>query len=1154
MTSAIDTHSGFRFITVKNIHSVLPSINFMIRHRTRQNSIFALLLALISLATAQIALAEDEPVALSAGVIIALLRQEPGLLLESKKALLKQASEQGRLLEPGELTDEAIYNAVRQDENTRMVITREIEVRHYVQAKPTRQELERGLVVESPPPRSVKDASAGSENKPIASQEEAYWANHELVAEHYSETDGAREAGAAPSSESPADGAPQPAPATPVERERRRRQIVTGEARSNVSPVVEAQPEEEPATQPDEMPELVRTGLARADKMAGALGTRTIPLAPAGSSAPPIPNVAVSSAPPRSEAPLRPEPAGTGAKPAEEAPQHRPSAYADVPALYDLYSQYSSRGAALERFGADVFRNGTGNFDELPMDLPVGPEYVLGPGDGLSVELFGGISQRLQRVVDRTGRLALPEVGSVEVSGRNLGEAQRLVQDVLRTQYRDVQADISLSRLRSVRVYVVGDVERPGAYDVSSLSTPLNALYQAGGPTARGSLRILRHMRGRQLVRQTDVYDLLLHGLRSGVEGLEPGDTILAPPLGAQVTVEGMVRRPAIYELNGETTLAEVLQLAGGVLQSGTLRHIDVERVEAHLRRTMLRLDIPEDNDQETVARALADFQVEDGDRIKISPILPYADRTIYLSGHVVRPGKFAYRDGMKLSDVVKSYSDLLPEPYRRHAEIIRLLPPDYKPAVLAFNLDDALEGGDHDIALKPFDTIRIFGRFDFEDAPSVRVSGEVRHPGDHLTRGATRLRDAIFLAGGVTRDAEMGDAQVFRRRESGEFEVISVNLGRALRGGERDNILLEPKDQLIIHKNPRTIDPASVKIEGEIVRPGKYPLGESLTAAGLVGLAGGLKRGAYTEAADLTRYPRANGNDVAGEHVSLPLARALAGEAASDVLLRDGDVLTVRQIAGWNDLGATIAVGGEVGHAGAYGIKAGERLSSILARAGGFREDAYPYGAVFERAAVREIEERNRTQLLGELEQEGMILRGAPAGENDDKLVKDASLLQWKTTVERLKDMPPSGRLVIHVSKDFKRWANTSADIEIRAGDAIYVPKTPGTIIVEGAVFNPTAVAFRPGKSAGWYLRQAGGASNTGNRKAIFVVRADGSVIGGSGGMFSGSIESAQLFAGDTVVVPEKAYSGTTRWKTAFQLSQVVQAAAIAASVGRTF
>src|SRR5437879_11101532 len=210
----------------------------------------------------------------------------------------------------------------------------------------------------------------------------------------------------------------------------------------------------------------------------------------------------------------------------------RPNPYADAPSLYDLYVQANSPNRKMERFGLEVFRNGTADPDILPMDLPVGPDYVVGPGDSLSVNLWGGVSQRLLRTVDREGRLVLPEVGPVLVAGRTLGDVQQEVQSELRTQFRDVSADVSLLRLRTVRVYVVGDVAEPGAYDVSSLSTPLNALFAAGGVKPQGSLRALKHYRGKQLVEEVDAYDLLLHGVRSDMRRLENGDTLLVPSLG----------------------------------------------------------------------------------------------------------------------------------------------------------------------------------------------------------------------------------------------------------------------------------------------------------------------------------------------------------------------------------------------------------------------------------------------------------------------------------------------------------------------------------------------------------------------------------------------------------------------------------------------
>ena len=474
-------------------------------------------------------------------------------------------------------------------------------------------------------------------------------------------------------------------------------------------------------------------------------------------------------------------------------------------------------------------------------------------------------------------------------------------------------------------------------------------------------MRTLRHYRGDTLVQEVDVYDLLLHGVRAGIERMQSGDTVLVPPLGPEITVEGMVRRPAIYELHGEKNLAEVLELSGGVLTSGTLRHVDVERVQAHESRTMLRLDIPESNNQESVTKALEDFAVQDGDKIKISPILPYADKTVYLEGHVFRPGKYAFREGMLITDLIKSYNDLLPEPSKLHAEIVRLNPPDYTPQVFAFNLDDALSAKEQPVTLKPFDTVRVFSRFDFEDPPVITVAGEVRDPGDHLTNGATHVRDAVYLAGGLTSDASTDSVQIFRRTGDNKLIVLSVNLARALAGDDKDNLALEPKDRLIIHRNLAKVDPPTVTIEGEVGRPGKYPLGQDMTAAELVRTAGGFKRGAFTETADLTRYTVEGGQSVVGEHETVPIARALAGEPDTDKRLRDGDVLTIRQLAGWRDVGAVITVTGEVMHPGTYGIQEGERLSSILERAGGLRSDAYPYGAIFERVQVRELAERNR-------------------------------------------------------------------------------------------------------------------------------------------------------------------------------------------------
>jgi hypothetical protein len=180
--------------------------------------------------------------------------------------------------------------------------------------------------------------------------------------------------------------------------------------------------------------------------------------------------------------------------------------------------------------------------------------------------------------------------------------------------------------------------------------------------------------------------------------------------------------------------------------------------------------------------------------------------------------------------------------------------------------------------------------------------------------------------------------------------------------------------------------------------------------------------------------------------------------------------------------------------------------------------------------------------------------LQSAPESVASEKAAKGAALLQWQSTMQRLQGTPPAGRLVIHISRDLKRWKNTSADIPLRAGDSIYFPKVPTSIMVDGAVYNPTAVSYHPGKSAGWYLGQSGGPSNSAYKKGIFLVRADGSVAGGTGGMFKGGMETAEMRPGDTIVVPEKAFSANTRWKNILAGSQIAYAVGIAIQVAKTF
>ncbi len=829
---------------------------------------------------------------------------------------------------------------------------------------------------------------------------------------------------------------------------------------------------------------------------------------------------------------------------------HSPNPYSDIPSLYDMYVQASAKQRPVERFGMDVFRNEDSGLGDFPIDLPAGPDYVVGPGDGLAIDLWGGVSQRISRTVDRQGRISLPESGPVLVSGHTLAEVQQTVQKVLRANYRDVSADVSLSRLKTVRVYVVGDVAEPGAYDISSLSTPLNALFQAGGISDRGSLRNIKHYRGDKLVEDVDAYDLLLHGVRSEMAHLESGDTLLVAPMGPQVTIEGMVRRPAIYELKTEKSLAEALDLAGGILPAAALQHIEVQRLMAHEKRTMLTLDISASSDSDSITKQLSAFKIQDGDQIHIFPIAPFSENAIYLQGHVLRPGRYSYSADMKVTDLLRSYADLLPEPAAHYAEIVRLNAPDFHPTVESFDLAAALANPETAPKLQAHDTIRVFGRYDFEPAPQVWIGGEVAAPGKYATSGQVRLRDAIYLAGGVSPNASLDSAQLFRTQADGTLKILSVNLGGALSGNAADNLLLEPRDRLLIHRNVAQVDPAIVDVRGEVAKPGRYPLTTNMHVEDLIQVAGGLKRTADSVSANLTRYAASDPQHALSENLAISLSAAMAGDSSENKLLRDGDVLTIPLNPGWNDVGATVTVRGEVQHPGEFGIRPGEKVSTVLARSGGFSPQAYPYGAVLMRRDVRELEMNARAEMIRRLKEEEIHLKALPETDPDQRNAKQTAIGETETTLQQLQMNPPIGRVVIHINHDLQAWANTASDVVIRNGDVLVVPKKADYITVNGQVFNPTAVSYRPGRSARWYLNQAGGLTQLANKKAVFVIRADGSVLAAknNSGFWTGDPLNTSLRPGDSIVVPEVAPRiGTRNWQNLFQAGQLAASAALA-------
>jgi protein involved in polysaccharide export with SLBB domain len=743
--------------------------------------------------------------------------------------------------------------------------------------------------------------------------------------------------------------------------------------------------------------------------------------------------------------------------------------------MRDLYTQIPEQTAPLKRFGSEVFVNrdlrsvssmssvpsmssvarGVSSSD-TPLDVPLGPDYVVGPGDTLTINMWGGVTLSLTRVVSRDGQVLLPDAGSLQVAGLTLQAAENLIEGALKRQYRNVQVSVTISRLHSVRVYVVGDVQRPGGYDISSLATPLGALYAAGGPTSVGSLRIARHYRGQTLVEVVDLYDFLIHGVQKSGARFESGDTLQVPPAGPQVAVSGAVKRPAIYELTpAESTLGAVIEDAGGLTAAASLSHITIERIDAHRERETVTLNNGSKQDLKADSAAIDTFAVRDGDRIRIAPILPYSERAIYLQGHVVRPGRLSYTDGMQLSDVLRSYQDMLPEP-AAHGEVVRLVPPDLHAETIAFNVPDVLIGNAN-LTLQPFDTIRIFGRYE--------------------------------------------------------------------------------------------VDTPTVTIHGEVLRAGTYPMSKGMTAAQLVRMAGGFKRDALLESADLSSYVVEGGNRVDGKLATIPIGAAVGGtDPSADVPLKPGDILTIHQITGWNEIGQSVTIQGQVRFPGSYGFKEGERLSSVLRRAGGMRDTAYPEGAVLIREQVRQLEQKSQEELIRQIQTNSAAARLGPAvGTGDTGGTLQLIKLQQDQAVAQLKSHPPAGRMVIHISADIDSWANTPADIELRRGDVLTIPKRPGFVLVTGQVYNATALTFAPDRKASWYLSHAGGTNSTADRKEIFIIRANGSVIGRRSGE---KVLSTKLNPGDVVVVPQKIIGNSLLWRNLLTTAQLASSIGITAGI----
>lgn len=602
---------------------------------------------------------------------------------------------------------------------------------------------------------------------------------------------------------------------------------------------------------------------------------------------------------------------------------------------------------ASNAFGAEIFRWAPSSFAP-PAYGPVSADYVVGPGDELLLTLWGDDQLSLSLPVGRDGRVTLPEVGQVDVTGLTLDAARSRLHASLARAYSGLKAakpttfmNVSIGQLRSIQVYVLGAAVRPGGYAVSSVSRVLNALYAAGGPAAGGSMRDVRVLRGGRVAGTVDLYDVILRGDTSHEVRLENGDVIFLPPAGRRVTVTGPLARTGVFELRPGEQLKALVAMAGGPLADADLAHAQIDRIVPPAQRDSLR---GQDRIAVDVAlgRALAeakrDVELADADRLTVFAIGARRLNTVSIGGQgVVRQGTYEFRPGMKLRDLVERAGGLTPDAWLAQSRIVRTAP-DLARSALRVNLADP---AGLDLALQPLDEVSIASRWDLQSRSRVTIHGFVRAPGDfELLEGMT-LADLLFAAGGLRDEAfplraEIARVDSIRGRGVANADTFSVALGRdAVQMRAATALVLRPRDAVFIRRDPDWHDQAFVTLSGEVRFPGTYALERrDERIADVVRRAGGLTELAYPEGAAFTR--------AAAGRINVDLPAALRSpQGFRNFALESGDELNVPRYE------PLVTIEGAVWRPGATLHKPGQGIGYYITQASGFRRNADRRGVV---------------------------------------------------------------------------------------------------------------------------------------------------------------------------------------------------------------
>jgi protein involved in polysaccharide export with SLBB domain len=695
--------------------------------------------------------------------------------------------------------------------------------------------------------------------------------------------------------------------------------------------------------------------------------------------------------------------------------------------------------AGLKPFGYDLFQRSPSTFAPVT-NIPVPADYVMGPGDELAVQLYGNQNRNLQLSVGRDGRVNFPELGPVSVGGQLFSQVKSAIEERVQRQMIGVRASVSMGDTRSIRVFVLGEANRPGSYTISGLGTISSALYAAGGVKPVGSLRNIELKRQGVLVRTLDLYNLLVRGDTADDTKLLPGDVIFIPPVGPQVSVDGEVRRPAVYEAKGTTTVADAISLAGGLNPEADMSKVMLTRIDQNQRRIVLQINPSEAADGKQPVRS--------GDLLEIPRLRPTLDSAVSVNGHVFSSGTFAYRSGMRLSDVIHSVDDLQPNADLHYLLIRRELPPDRRVAVLSADLSAALKspGSAADVPLMARDRITVF-------------------------------------------DLESG----------------------------RDRVIQPVLDDLRLQSTLATPTEV-VRISGRVKVPGEYPLEPGMRVSDLIRAGGSLQDAAYEGSAELTRYAVQKGESRQTQLINIDLAAVLRGDPAANLTLQPFDLLSIKEVPLWGSQ-ESVTLGGEVRFPGQYAIKRGETLKAVVARAGGLTAYAFPEGSVFTRVELKRREQEQLDGLAERLKHDLAVLalQSIAASQGNGG---GSALTVGQSLLSQLSSTKAVGRLVINLPKALQAKGGSDADIILRGGDQLLIPRVQQEVTVIGEVPNPTSHLYKAGLTRDDYIQLSGGATRRADKTRIYVVHADGSVVSSEGNRWF-SRRDVDIRTGDTVVVP---------------------------------